>query len=253
MGHRSSAASGAHGCCRDKIDSRVSAAGVTRTVITIFPQPERKKWEKVTNTGQRLYFRHLRPKSRLQCLIARIHPRTFPGCLGGFPFRPNSVENILMRRNSDRTRRQSLSGLRTTAEAISRLPGHTEVGPLLRNLLVALGSGRVPEAEPEDAVIELDDFLSPVRRKLAQHSSCSDHGPVRNEDCDTDIWAEHVRRWATAARDPGVEVGDWLTRGAHAGTTADLHGADDIFLGLMKRASTTSRPRITPRHTPTKI
>ena len=67
------------------------------------------------------------------------------------------------------------------AEATSRLPGHIELGsslaaifrkvlreiPLQRNLLITLGFGRVPAIEQEVAVRELDNFLSPVRQKMA--------------------------------------------------------------------------------------
>ena len=52
---------------------------------------------------------------------------------------------------------------------------------------------------------------------------------MNNDVCDTDIRAELLSRWATAARDPGTGVCDWLTQGAHAGMCADPEGVDGIF------------------------
>ena len=108
-------------------------------------------------------------------------PQDFPGMPQKISFatkfrgeQPNRKE---LRQDEDR---KSLSGLRNTTEATSRLPGHIELGsslaaifhkvlreiPLQRNLLITLGFGRVPETEQEVALRELDNFLSPVRQKL---------------------------------------------------------------------------------------
>ena len=53
---------------------------------------------------------------------------------------------------------------------------------------------------------------------------------MNNDDCDTDVRAELLRRWAAAARDPGTGVCDWLTQGAYAGMCADPEGVGGIFL-----------------------
>ena len=139
--------------------------------------------------------------------------------------------------------RRSLCGLRNTFEAVSRLPGHLKLGsifgeffrgilwknPRLHKLLVSLGSGDVPEDEQNEARIELEDLVLPIRQKLSKILLCSHSGPVNNDECDTDIRAELLRRWATVARDPGVGVCNWLSRGANAGLSADPEGIDGIF------------------------
>ena len=101
--------------------------------------------------------------------------------------------------------------------------------PRLHKLLVSLGSGDVPEDEQNEARIELEDLVLPIRQKLSKILLCTHSGPVNNDECDTDIRAELLRRWATVARDPGVGVCNWLTRGANAGLSADPEGIDGIF------------------------
>ena len=101
--------------------------------------------------------------------------------------------------------------------------------PRLHKLLVSLGSGDVPEDEQNEARIELEDLVLPIRQKLSKILLCTHSGPVNNDECDTDIRAELLRRWATVARDPGVGVCNRLTRGANAGLSADPEGIDGIF------------------------
>ena len=139
--------------------------------------------------------------------------------------------------------RRSLCGLRNTSEVISRLSGHLKLGnilceffhktlrgnPHLRKLLVSLGSGIIPVDEIDTARTELDNLVEPVRLTLSKILQCTHSGPVDNDVCDTDIRAELLRRWATAARDPGAGVCDWLTQGAYAGMCADPEGVDGIF------------------------
>ena len=74
---------------------------------------------------------------------------------------------------------RSLAGLRNTVEAIARLPGHVDLGriladffrkvlrevPHLRQLLVSLGSGLIPEDGISEASTKLDTLLVPVRLK----------------------------------------------------------------------------------------
>ena len=94
-----------------------------------------------------------------------------------------------------------------------------------------LGSGYVPGEVKEIRTRELEVFLVLVRQNLAKILSCTDFGPVRNGDCDPDIRAGFLKRWAAAARDLGSGVCEWLTCGANVGIVADPQGSDDIFLG----------------------
>ena len=107
--------------------------------------------------------------------------------------------------------------------------GILQKNPRLHKLLVSLGSGDVPEDEQNEARIELEDLVLPIRQKLSKILLCTHSRPVNNGECDTDIRAELLRRWATVARDPGVGVCNWLTRGANAGLSADPEGIDGIF------------------------
>ena len=130
---------------------------------------------------------------------------------------PNAKE---LRAQEDK---MALAGVRTAAEAITRLPGHIELGkilatffinslrqnPRLRTLLITLGSGSVdPDVLPKVSE-ELDQLIIPARENLAKIWSCADTGPVKNDQCSTDIRANLLHRWADAARDPGAAVCEW--------------------------------------------
>ena len=139
--------------------------------------------------------------------------------------------------------KMALAGVRNAAEAITRLPGHIELGkilakffinslrhnPRLRDLLITLGSGGVDPDELPKLSAELDQLIIPARENLAKILSCTDTSSVNNNHCTTDIRANLLHRWADAARDPGAEVCEWLKSGANAGLTADPYGIDGIF------------------------
>ena len=52
---------------------------------------------------------------------------------------------------------------------------------------------------------------------------------MKNDECDTDIRTELLRKWAIVARDQGVGVCNWLTHGANVGMSADPEGIHGIF------------------------
>ena len=139
--------------------------------------------------------------------------------------------------------KQALAGLRNASEAISRIPGHIELGtilaslfrkilrqsPRLRELLVLLGSGQSTPDTQEGLSAELETLLVSARECLAKVLRCSDTEPVNMGECSTNIRAELLKRWSGAARDPRTGVCEWLKFGANAGLSADPTGIDGVF------------------------
>ena len=100
--------------------------------------------------------------------------------------------------------RRAVAGSRNTAEATSLLPGHVDLGNFLAEFIRKVsrdGAGFVPEDTQESLTRELDELLVPVGRNLAVILSCTDFGPVRNDECDTDTRVGMIKRWATACRE----------------------------------------------------
>ena len=139
--------------------------------------------------------------------------------------------------------KKSIAGLRNTADAVARLPGHLELGAILSRFFMKM-SAMSTIAQPTSRSRFWHLAIGESRRSLARSGqttfearqglskilSCSDSEPVANEEeCSTDIRAYLLQRCATVARDPGVGVCRWLTYGASAGLVADPNGIDDVF------------------------
>ncbi len=135
-----------------------------------------------------------------------------------------------------------VAGLRDTAEAIERVPGHARLGAVLWDFFT-LALDRRPELEKcihealaegldpgrrKELEAEIDRLVDPVRGDLGRVLGCDDLGPVTG-DCSTQIRAGLLRRWADLAGDPGAGVTDWLRRGAAAGIEEDPSHVDGIF------------------------
>ena len=136
-----------------------------------------------------------------------------------------------------------LGGLRSTADVIEHCPMHTKIGRLVGQLFKKF--------------IDEDSILSSALIKIIDHKLCDDEfmhlegiinkhvnivreqlgfvlgegriDEIKENDCSTCIRAHLLRRWAELAQDPGVELCDWLIRGAGAGLSVMPSEASTVF------------------------